>query len=161
MCWCPITNLDTADSAYEWNMGQYVRNSNSFTGALSNDLAESYATYINQLNLKDPNGNALKLEKSNDGIYTSGSYYDYMLTVTEESLNNFLNDTTFPYSPSSNRMGSMPSGGAPSGEMPTGSAPSGESGETPTGSAPSGEMQSENTDTESSKSYQTAQDYID
>lgn len=22
-CWCPITNLDTADAAYEWNMGQY------------------------------------------------------------------------------------------------------------------------------------------
>ena len=21
MCWCPITNLDTADAAYEWNMG--------------------------------------------------------------------------------------------------------------------------------------------
>ncbi|WP_407431715.1 subtype A tannase [Methanobrevibacter sp.] len=168
MCWCPITNLDTADSAYEWNMGQYVRNSNSFTGALSNDLAESYATYINQLNLKDPNGNVLKLEKSDDGIYTSGSYYDYMLTVTEESLNNFLNDTTFPYSPSSNGMGNMPSGGTPSGEMPsgetpTGSTPSGEmpSGETPTGSAPSGEMQSENTDTNSSTSYQTAQDYID
>ena len=35
------------------------------------------------------------------------------------------------------------------------------SGETPTGSAPSGEMQSENTDTNSSTSYQTAQDYID
>ena len=22
-CWCPITNLDTADAAYEWNLGQY------------------------------------------------------------------------------------------------------------------------------------------
>jgi len=105
----------------------------------------------------------LKLEKSDDGIYTSGSYYDYMLTVTEESLNNFLNDTTFPYSPSSNRMGSIPSGGAPSGETPTESTPSGEipSGETPTGSAPNGEIQSENTNTNSSTSYQTAQDYID
>jgi hypothetical protein len=23
MCWCPITSLDYADEAYEWNMGQY------------------------------------------------------------------------------------------------------------------------------------------
>ena len=23
MCWCPITNLDYADEAYEWNMGQF------------------------------------------------------------------------------------------------------------------------------------------
>lgn len=22
-CWCPITNLDTANAAYEWNIGQY------------------------------------------------------------------------------------------------------------------------------------------
>ena len=38
MCWCPITNFDTANEAYEWNMGQYVRSSNTFAGALSNDL---------------------------------------------------------------------------------------------------------------------------
>ena len=49
MCWCPITNLDTADGAYEWNMGQYARSSDSFTGALSNDLAAEYAAYINAL----------------------------------------------------------------------------------------------------------------
>lgn len=24
MCWCPITSLDYADEAYEWNMGQYA-----------------------------------------------------------------------------------------------------------------------------------------
>ena len=34
-CWCPITNLDTADMAYEWNMGQYsssgTRASGTFT----------------------------------------------------------------------------------------------------------------------------------
>lgn len=23
-CWCPITNLDTADAAYEWNMGYFL-----------------------------------------------------------------------------------------------------------------------------------------
>ena len=138
MCWCPITNLDTADEAYEWNMGQYVRDSDSFTESLSEDLASEYATYINDLGLKDPNGNTLKLEESDSGVYASGSYYDYMLSVTEESLNNFLNDTTFPYTPSSGGMGGMP-----------------------TGEAPGGEMSSSDSGSDSSSNYETAQDYID
>lgn len=152
MCWCPITNLDTADAAYEWNMGQYVRSNNTFAGELSNDLASEYADYINELGLKDPNGNTLTLEESQNGTYAAGSYYDYLLSVTEESLNNFLNDTTFPYTPSSmGAMGGMPSGGAPSGEAPSDEMPSGDAG----GAAPSGDMSSD------SETYQTAQDYID
>ncbi len=165
MCWCPITNLDTADEAYEWNMGQYVREDSTFSGALSDDLSAEYATYINELGLKDPNGNTLTLEESDSGVYTSGSYYDYMMEVTEESLNNFLADTTFPYTPSSGgEMGGMPSGDA-SGEMPSdsGSMPTGDassdipsdSGSTPTGDAETSDS------SDSSSSYETAQDYID
>ena len=185
MCWCPITNLDTADEAYEWNMGQYMRQNATFASALSDDLAAEYATYINQLGLKDPNGNALTLEESENGVYTSGSYYDYMMTITEESLNNFLNDTTFPYTPSAGGdMGGMPTGDV-SGEMPTGDAPGdtasistgNASEETPsnTESMPTGEtpsntesMPAENASSEvsqdtssDSSSYETAQDYID
>ena len=161
MCWCPITNLDTADEAYEWNMGQYARENGTFTGELSSDMSAEYATYINALGLKDPNGNTLTLDESDSGVYASGSYYDYMLSITEESLNNFLNDTEFPYTPSSGGdMGGMPSGGAPSGDMPTGDAPS--------GSAPSGdaggampEDSTQSSASDDSTSYETAQDYID
>jgi hypothetical protein len=39
----------------------------------------------------------------------SGTYYDYLKSVIEESLNNFLSDTTFPYTPSS----SSSNGGPP------------------------------------------------
>ena len=96
MAWCPITNLDVADSAYEWNMGQYsttgTRANSTWTSALSDDLAEAYAKYINKLKLKDKNGNILSLSKSNDGIYTSGTYYEYLKSVIEESLTNYLND---------------------------------------------------------------------
>ncbi len=57
MSWCPITSLDTANEAYEWNMGQYstsgTRASGTFTKALSNDMAKKYAEYINKLGLKD------------------------------------------------------------------------------------------------------------
>ena len=167
MCWCPITSLDYADEAYEWNMGQYQRSNGTFTGELSNDLAGEYAAYINKLGLKDPNGNTLTLDESASGVYTSGSYYEYLLQITEESLNNFLNDTTFPYTPSSGGdMGGMPSGDA-SGSMPSGEAPS-DSGSMPSGEAPSdsGSMptdssQEETAESSSSGTYETAQDYID
>ncbi|SDA58994.1 subtype A tannase [Methanobrevibacter millerae] len=169
MCWCPITSLDYADEAYEWNMGQYARGSNTFTSTLSDDLAVEYAGYINELGLKNPNGNKLTLEKSDNGIYTSGSYYDYLLKTTEESLNNFLNDTSFPYTPSSGEnMGGMPTGEAPtdSGNMPTGEAPT-DSGNMPTGEAPTdsgnmptGEAPDSSSQSSDSESYQTAQEYI-
>ena len=100
MCWCPITSLDMADAAYEWNMGQYfstsTRASTSWTSALSDDLSEAFATYINKLDLTDEDGNSLTLETSSSGIYAEGTYYDYILSVYEESLNNFLSDTSFP-----------------------------------------------------------------
>jgi len=151
MCWCPITNLDTADEGYEWYMGQYSRSNDTWTYELSNDLAKSYAEYINNLNLKDSSGNTLKLEKSDNGIYTAGSYYDYQISVIEESLNNFLNDTTFPYSGgSSSQMG---------GQMPTGQMPAGD---TPNTSNNNQAQPNTGSDNESSSgTYQTAKDYID
>ena len=95
-CWCPITNLDTADAAYEWNIGQYcstdTRTDGTFTKLLSDDLANEFFNYINEIKLKDPFGNVLSLIDIN-----KGSYYDYLKNVIEESLNNFLTDTEFPY----------------------------------------------------------------
>lgn len=103
MAWCPITSLDWADAAYEWNLGQYVttgtREEGTLTKAISDDLAAAYAGYINSLGLTAPDGTVLTLEDDNEGIYTSGSYYDFMVSVLENSLNNFLEDTVFPYTP--------------------------------------------------------------
>ena len=108
-CWCPITNLDTADAAYEWNMGQYfstnTRASGTFTKSLSNDLASKYVEYVNNIKLKDADGNELTLTDTN-----SGTYYDYLISLYEESLNNFISDTTFPYTPSSSNGGGGPPG---------------------------------------------------
>ncbi|HMK45923.1 MAG TPA: subtype A tannase [Methanocella sp.] len=164
MSWCPITSLDYADEAYEWNMGQYsssdTRANTTWTSALSADLANTYGDYINKLHLKDSNGTVLTLENSSVGIYTSGTYYEYILSVIEGSLDNFLHDTTFPYTESSgNSMaagGSPPTGSAPNGGIPSGSAPGGNiSG----GNAPGGNMnQSQQT---SSITYNTTQEYID
>ena len=97
MDWCPITNLDSANEAYEWMMGVTRSGLSDKEQAISDAMAASFADYINQVGIKDENGNILTLEESTNGIYQAGSYYDYIVGVIEESLNNFLSDTKFPY----------------------------------------------------------------
>lgn len=146
MCWCPITSLDYADEAYEWNMGQYAstgtRSDSTWTSSVSKDLAKSFGEYINKLGLKDSDGNALTLEQGDSGIYTSGTYYKYMVSVVQKSLNNFLSDTTFPYTPSNsfNASGNF-GGGKPD-------------------SSNGGIQNGKSSSSSDSTTYQTVQDYI-
>ena len=97
MCWCPITELDYADEAYEWNLGNTRTDLTEQEQTLSNGMAEAFAQYINDLGLKDSSENELTLTESEEGIYQAGTYYEYLKGVVETSLNNFLEDTTFPY----------------------------------------------------------------
>ena len=124
MCWCPITSLDYADEAYEWMMGQYdasdsSRTDGTWTHELSADMSEAFAEYINGLSLTDEDGNALTLSESEDGIYASGSYYEYLLYQIEYSLNDFIDaytdsDGEFSYSSSSSSSSATPGGDVPS-----------------------------------------------
>ena len=116
MCWCPITSLDSANAAYEWNMGQFAssgtRAEGTWTRAYSQDLAAAFPTYLNGLKLTDSQGKPLTLESSSQGTFLSGSYYDHLVAVIQKSLNDFLAATTFPYTPSSTEMAGMePRGG--------------------------------------------------
>lgn len=110
MCWCPITNLDSADAAYEWMMGSTRDGLTEDEQAISDALAEAFANYVNDAGIKDENGNVLTLEASDEGIYQAGSYYDYLKGVIEQSLNNFLSDTEFPYDASSSGSRGGPGG---------------------------------------------------
>ena len=95
MCWCPITNLDSGDMAYEWMMGKTRdKKSSSTNNEISQTLSDYYVNYINSLELRDENSKILKLDTNNS---YSGSYYDYVVSVIENSLNNFFVDTQFPY----------------------------------------------------------------
>lgn len=76
MCWCPITNLDYADAAYEWNLGITRTDLDEDMQALSDRMAQTFAEYINQLELKGGSGQVLTLA-----------------------------DTTFPYTPVQQGMG--------------------------------------------------------
>ena len=161
MAWCPITSLDYADAAYEWNMGQYsstgTRADGTFTSVLSKDLAAAYAEYINTLGIKDENGNVLVLQESESGVYAAGSYYDYLVSTVETSLNNFLADTTFPYTDSGSSFmagGNFPGGGTP----PEGGIPGG--GTPPEGGFPAGGPGGNNSSSEEAVTYQTVEEYI-
>lgn len=185
MCWCPITNLDTADEAYEWMMGVTRSGLTEEEQQISDQLAEAFAAYINSAGIKNPDGVVLTLSESDDGIYQAGSYYDYMKTVIEESLNHFLSDTEFPYDASSASGGGRGGfgGGMPGGfggQSPFGGGQRPGRGEGApdfgAGQKPDGGMMPEDVSFEDidditrnettsgvslSGTYETAQDYID
>lgn len=119
MAWCPITNLDYASEAYEWNLGITRSDLSGDMQKLSDAMAEQFALYINKLGLTDKNGKVLTLTASEEGIYQAGSYYDYLKNVIETSLNNFLADTAFPYTAASGGKGGF---GGPGGfgDLPDG-----------------------------------------
>ena len=170
MDWCPITNLDTADESYEWMMGSTRSNLSTTDQVVSDGLANAWAEWVNKAGLKDENGNALTLESSSTGIYQGGSYYNYVKSQIETSLNNFLSDNTFPYdsSSASSSMGGMTGGmtggmkgGMTGGTLPSGTMPS------MSGTTIGGSTDNISCSTTSSISitisgiYDTAQAYID
>ena len=168
MCWCPITNLDTADASYEWMMGTTRSGLSDEEQQISDKLAEAYAEYVNKSGFKDESGNALTLTASSSGIYQSGTYYDYIKSVIETSLNHFLSDTTFPYDASSSGSKGGMGGGMPSREKPDG-APDGAPGSDSSDSGSSSKIEDVDNVTRNNTSsglslsgtYETIQDYID
>lgn len=139
--WCPITSLDSADEAYEWMMGTTRSGLSDEEQVISDSLTVAYAEYINSIGLTDSDGNSLTLEESEDGRYQSGTYYEYMKSVIEESLNNFLSDTQFPYDADSSSQGHQagmgPDGGH--GNFDGGRPDKGDDGEMPEKGSFSGE----------------------
>ena len=95
--YCPITDLDHADLAYEWQFRNDRESEPSpagpggpftpFQSALSAQLAAAYAAYFNGLGLTDPaTGHALTLEENGHG----GSAYAYLMARLEDSATEFL-----------------------------------------------------------------------
>ena len=157
MCWCPITELDYADEAYEWNLGSTRTDLTEQEQTLSNGMAEAFAQYINDLGLKDSSGNVLTLTESEEGIYQSGTYYEYLKGVVETSLNNFLEDTTFPYTVETKK-GRQGGGRGQGGQKPDGTLGQGD----PDFYAMDGVDRNLSTrGVTFSGTYETAQDYID
>lgn len=76
-CYCPITNLDNADAAYEWlfhGVWDYVQFGRKLTMdadqiGLSQKLKALFPAYVNSLGLRSPDGRALTLDKNGEGIF--------------------------------------------------------------------------------------------
>ncbi len=83
MCWCPITNLDTADESYEWMMGCTRSGLSDEEQAISDALANAWADYVNSAGIKDRDGTILTLTQSENGIWQSGSYYELVKSEIE------------------------------------------------------------------------------
>jgi hypothetical protein len=75
--YCPITNLENADMAYEWQLNKlHTFNFRGKSGELdaealkvSEDLKNAFPKYLNKLKLKEDTGKRLKLDASGDGNF--------------------------------------------------------------------------------------------
>lgn len=94
-CYCPITNLDHADMAYEWEfkgmrncLGMRAQDGHTTLDKemtdeqmkLSEELAALFPAYLNSLKLKDKQGQALTLDEEG-----KGSFRDYVLSFVAAS----------------------------------------------------------------------------
>ena len=70
VCYCPITDLDHADMAYEWLYGntESRKSLSASKQALSQELAAQFPSYINSLGLKKADGTALDADNYLDYI---------------------------------------------------------------------------------------------
>ncbi len=81
-CFCPITDLEHADGAYEWMYGTAPISTGMVDQDLSKQLRESFTTYQTSLNLQGKNG---------FGPITAGNYDVYLLQYyLIPSANKFL-----------------------------------------------------------------------
>lgn len=95
--WSPITGLDTANEAYEWDLGLTRTDMTEEQQKISTAMRKAYAQYINKAGFLHPQGRALTIQAGEKGDYMSGTYYDYVKEVIENTLNIFLRHTRFPY----------------------------------------------------------------
>ncbi|MCD8310281.1 MAG: alpha/beta hydrolase [Prevotellaceae bacterium] len=85
VCYCPITDLDHADMAYEWlysctNKG--IRNLTDEQCQVSEELAAQFPAYLNSLQLKAPDGTPL----------TDANYLDYIKSFLIRSVQRAVNE---------------------------------------------------------------------
>lgn len=99
--WCPVTSFDVADTSYEWGQGQYAdadtRADGTWTRALSQDLAGAYGAWVNEMDLRDADDEQLTLDETEAGVFALGSYADALLGTIDEAASYFVQNTSFPY----------------------------------------------------------------
>jgi hypothetical protein len=96
-CYCPITNLDHSDAAYEWlfnGLNDYNAWGNKGTMnadqvGISDRLKDQFPAYLNSLELKKSDGTSLTLNPGGDGTFK-----DYVKSFVIASAQNALDGGT-------------------------------------------------------------------
>jgi acetyl esterase/lipase len=84
--YCPITDLEHADMAYEWEFGTTPRSGELVNQSISQELKNAFSMYQASLNLQGKNGY---------GALTAENYGDYLVnTYLIPSANKYLNAQT-------------------------------------------------------------------
>lgn len=94
-CYCPITNLENSDTAYEWlfnginNYDVWGKKGtmNPDQIKISGRLKGRFSTYLNSLGLKKPDGTSLTLNASGEGTFK-----DYVKSFVIASAQKAVND---------------------------------------------------------------------
>lgn len=109
--YCPITNLDHADMAYEWQFFGYntYKKGGTFGGGnaapqtlteqqikVSTDLKAQFPTYINSLKLKDTNGNIFSLDDNGNGSFKE-LVKAYVIASAQKALNEGTDMSKFTF----------------------------------------------------------------
>lgn len=93
-CFCPITDLEHADGAYEWMYGALPTRSGNVDQELSKQLKELFSKYQASLNLKGKNGfgpiTAENYDKYLLQYYIFPSANKFLKELTEEKRNEYL-----------------------------------------------------------------------
>ena len=93
-CFCPITDLEHADGAYEWMYGTTPSRSGLVDQELSKQLKASYTLYQSSLNLQGKNGfgtiTADNYDKYLMQFYLIPSANKYLKGLTDEKRNEYL-----------------------------------------------------------------------
>jgi hypothetical protein len=97
--YCPITNLENADMAYEWQFNGINDYNNPMAGGagtltenqikLSNELKNNFPTYVNSLELKKSDGTLLSLDAEGNG-----NFKDYIKSYIIASAQKALDSGT-------------------------------------------------------------------
>jgi hypothetical protein len=126
VCYCPITDLDHADMAYEWLYGNTDSRKalSASKQQLTKELAAQFPDYINSLGLKKTDGTSL----------TGSNYLDYIKQIIiksaqeakdagadiPDSIGFSFNDEAGFQAPINGGVGMKPFGGMPGGKRPEG-----------------------------------------
>jgi hypothetical protein len=102
--YCPITNLENADMAYEWQLNKIkTYNFRGKSGELSaesikvsDDLKMAFPTYLNSLNLKKSDKQTLKLNAQGEGNFKD-LVKSHLIASTQKALNEGIDLSNFSF----------------------------------------------------------------